>query len=35
MRADGWTVLSYWGGQIVRNAEQCAKEILERLTTEC
>ncbi|MFJ6529988.1 DEAD/DEAH box helicase [Streptomyces longwoodensis] len=34
MRADGWTVLSYWGGQIVRNAEQCAEEILAHLTTE-
>lgn len=31
MRAQGWTVLTYWGGQIVRNAEQCAEEIISHL----
>ncbi|MFJ9327352.1 DEAD/DEAH box helicase [Streptomyces sp. NPDC101230] len=34
MRAQGWTVLSFWGGQIVRDAEQCAENVLAHLATE-
>lgn len=29
MREAGWTVLSFWGGEIVRNVERCAAEIKE------
>lgn len=32
LRADGWTVLSYWGGQIVRDAAKCADEIVQVLS---
>jgi hypothetical protein len=31
LRAAGWTVLAYWGGQIVRDAQACACGILTRL----
>lgn len=31
LRSDGWTVLSFWGGQIVRDAEKCANEVLKAL----
>jgi len=31
MAKDGWTVLSYWGGQIVRDAEGCARQIRDHL----
>ena len=31
LQADGWTVLSYWGGQIIRDAAGCADEILSHL----
>ncbi|WP_344597754.1 DEAD/DEAH box helicase [Actinomadura vinacea] len=27
MRQAGWTVLSFWGGEIVRNVDRCATEI--------
>ena len=30
-QADGWAVLSYWRGQIVRDAAGCASEILRYL----
>jgi len=31
LAADGWTVLSFWGGQIVRDAAGCARQILSHL----
>jgi hypothetical protein len=31
LTADGWTVLSFWGGQIVRDAAGCAQKILSHL----
>ncbi|MGW4891007.1 DEAD/DEAH box helicase [Kitasatospora sp. NPDC004240] len=34
MRDAGWTVLSYWGGQIVRDADKCTSEIKQYLTRE-
>ena len=33
MAADGWTVLSFWGGEIVRDAERCATAIINQLTS--
>jgi very-short-patch-repair endonuclease len=30
---DGWTVLSFWGGQIVRDPEGCAKKVRQHLLT--
>jgi ATP-dependent helicase YprA (DUF1998 family) len=32
LAADGWTVLSFWGGQIIRDARGCAREILSHLS---
>ncbi|MBO3752839.1 DUF559 domain-containing protein [Streptosporangiaceae bacterium NEAU-GS5] len=31
MRADGWTVMAFWGGEIVRDAHGCASRIAELL----
>jgi hypothetical protein len=31
LRAAGWTVLTFWGGQIVRDAEGCARQIIDAL----
>lgn len=33
MRADGWTVLSFWGGQIVRDVNACVATVTERLAS--
>ncbi|MGY5058664.1 DEAD/DEAH box helicase [Streptomyces sp. 900105755] len=32
MKAAGWTVLAFWGGEIVRDAQHCAEQIKEHLT---
>ncbi len=32
LAADGWTVLSFWGGQIIRDARECASQILRNLS---
>jgi ATP-dependent helicase YprA (DUF1998 family) len=31
LTADGWTVLSFWGGQIVRDAAACARQVTRHL----
>ncbi|GAA1966291.1 DEAD/DEAH box helicase [Catenulispora subtropica] len=31
MRADGWTVLAFWGGEIVRDPRKCAEQIIAHL----
>ena len=31
LRAAGWNVLTFWGGQIVRDAEGCARQIIDAL----
>lgn len=31
LAADGWTVLSFWGGEIVRNAGDCAVRVIQHL----
>ncbi|MFI7131328.1 DEAD/DEAH box helicase [Nonomuraea sp. NPDC050153] len=34
MRADGWTVISFWGGEIVRDVRGCAIKIADLLAQE-
>ncbi|MGI8810544.1 MAG: DEAD/DEAH box helicase [Acidimicrobiales bacterium] len=34
LRADGWTVLSFWGGEITRDARRCAEKVLDTLGEE-
>ncbi|HEX6467881.1 MAG TPA: helicase-related protein, partial [Streptosporangiaceae bacterium] len=34
MKEEGWTVLSFWGGEIVRDAERCAAVINTHLTSD-
>ena len=33
LRAAGWNVLTFWGGHIVRDAEGCARQIIDALNT--
>nr|WP_275106916.1 DUF559 domain-containing protein [Nocardia terpenica] len=34
MRAGGWKVLSFWGGQIVRDVDSCVAMVTQALTAE-
>jgi hypothetical protein len=33
LEADGWTVLSFWGGQIVRDPDGCADQVIAHIGT--